>query len=155
MNHRMNGNRRTSLIAITVIMIAVLVVAIVVTLWAISTFGVVPSPFQHRLPPSRYVPPFLDIQLFYTIEAVFSTINIVLSIILLLVYISIYRKTRSEFTIGLTIFSVVFLLNAVVSNPFFRGFFGYRPFGLGPFSMLPDLFTFGALIVLLYLSVTY
>jgi len=154
MNHRMNGNR-TRLITITVIIVAVLVTAIVITLWASSVFRVQPSPFQHEFPPPHYVPPFWDIQLFYTIEAVFSTINIALAIVLFLVYVSIYRKTRSEFTIGLTIFSLVFLLNAVVSNPFFRGFFGYRPFGLGPFTMLPDLFTFGALIVLLYLSVEY
>jgi hypothetical protein len=33
--------------------------------------------------------------------------------------------------------------------------FGFRPFGLGPFAMLPDLFTLGALAVLLYLSVKY
>jgi hypothetical protein len=78
-----------------------------------------------------------------------------LSILLLLVYVSIYRKTRSEFTIGLTIFSAVFLLNALASNPLLRAAFGYRPFGLGPFTMLPDLFTFAALIVLLYLSARY
>jgi hypothetical protein len=33
--------------------------------------------------------------------------------------------------------------------------FGFRAFGLGPFAMLPDLFTFGALVVLLYLSIKY
>jgi len=33
--------------------------------------------------------------------------------------------------------------------------FGFRPFGLGPFALLPDLFTFGALAVLLYLSIKY
>jgi hypothetical protein len=33
--------------------------------------------------------------------------------------------------------------------------FGFRLFGLGPFAMLPDLFTFAALAVLLYLSVKY
>jgi len=33
--------------------------------------------------------------------------------------------------------------------------FGFWPLGLGPFAMLPDLFTLGALAVLLYLSVKY
>jgi hypothetical protein len=96
-----------------------------------------------------------DIELYYTIETVISTINVALSIFLLIIYVSIYQKTRSEFTIGLAIFSAVFLLNAVASNPLFRGAFGYRPFGLGPFAMLPDLFTLAALAVLLYLSVKY
>ena len=70
-------------------------------------------------------------------------------------YIDIYRKTQSEFTVGLMIFSIVLLLNALASNPLVTWAFGYRAFGLGPFAMLPDLFTFGALIVLLYLSVKY
>jgi hypothetical protein len=73
----------------------------------------------------------------------------------LLTYVSIYRKTRSEFTIGLIIFSMVLLLNALTSNPLVIWAFGFRPFGLGPFAMLPDLFTFVALAVLLYLTTKY
>lgn len=149
----MNKNVRTKLILATLIVVAVVVVAVVVALWATSTFELPPPPFEHRFPPSEYIPE--DIELFYTVETVVSTINVMLSIVLLLIYVSIYRKTRSEFTIGLTVFSAVFLLNALASSPLFRGVFGYRPFGLGPFTMLPDLFTFGALLVLLYLSVRY
>jgi hypothetical protein len=44
------------------------------------------------------------------------------------------------------------LLNALVSNPLLQFGFGFRAFGLGPFAMLPDLFTFFALVVLLYLT---
>jgi hypothetical protein len=46
-------------------------------------------------------------------------------------------------------------MNALVSNPFMMWAFGFRAFGLGPFAMLPDLFTLAALSVLLYLSVKY
>jgi hypothetical protein len=74
---------------------------------------------------------------------------------LLLTYVNIYRKTRSEFTIGLVIFSAVFLLNALASNPLVIWAFGFTSVGLGPFAMLPELFTCGALMVLLYLSVKY
>jgi hypothetical protein len=35
------------------------------------------------------------------------------------------------------------------------GIFGFIAFGLGPFALLPELFEFLALIVLLYLSVKY
>jgi hypothetical protein len=35
------------------------------------------------------------------------------------------------------------------------GAFGFGLFGLGPFALLPDLFEFVALSVLLYLSVKY
>jgi hypothetical protein len=70
-------------------------------------------------------------------------------------YINIYRKTRSEFTIGLIIFSTVLLLHAFVSIPLTHGVFGFYDFGLGPFAMLPDLFTCLALGVLLYLTFKY
>jgi hypothetical protein len=33
--------------------------------------------------------------------------------------------------------------------------FGFRAFGLGPFAMLPDLFTCIALAILLYFTVQY
>lgn len=67
----------------------------------------------------------------------------------------IHRKTQSEFTIGLIIFSMVLLLYALASNPLLHRAFGFRAFGLGPFAMLPDLFTCVALSVLLYLTVKY
>jgi hypothetical protein len=147
----MNKNVRTWLILATLI-----VVAILATLWATSTFWF-PSypwePWERHLPPQHEIPE--DIEFFYTVDAVVSTVNVTLSIFLLLIYVSIYRKTRSEFTIGLMIFSAVFLLNALASNPLVIWAFGFRPFGLGPFAMLPDLFTLGALAVLLYLSVKY
>ncbi len=100
-------------------------------------------------------PPRGDIELFYTIKTVFSTINMTLVIILLLTYIDIYRKTKSDFTVGLIIFSMILLLYTVASNPIMHWAFGFRAFGLGPFAMLPDLFTCIALVVLLYLSVKY
>jgi len=94
----------------------------------------------------------LDIQLFYTVRAVISTVNIALVLILLFTYLDIYWKTRAEFTAGLVIFSLVLLFYTITSNPFIQRIFGFRAFGLGPFAMLPDLFAFMALLVLLYLS---
>ena len=148
MKHRMNKSVRTWLVLATLI-----VVAILAALWATSRFRFPPSPWEHRWPPSHTIPG--DIEFFYTAQTVVSTINVTLSVFLLLTYVSIYRKTRSEFTIGLIIFSMVFLLNALASNPFVMEVFGYRPIGLGPFALLPDLFTFVALAVLLYLSIKY
>jgi hypothetical protein len=96
-----------------------------------------------------------DIELYYTINAVVTTINAALSIFLLIAYISIYRRTKSEFTLALIIFSFVFFLNALVSSPLVHGVFGFRGFGLGPFAMLPDLLTCFALAVLVYLTFKY
>jgi len=105
-------------------------------------WGIVP-------PPGVFIP---DIELFYTIKSVISTVNISLTLILLFIYVDIYRKTKSQFTIGLIIFSLILLFYTISSNPFIQSLFSFRAFGLGPFAMLPDIFTFAALLILLYLS---
>jgi uncharacterized membrane protein len=135
------------------ILVALIAVAMLATLWATSTVWFPRYPFGPRGPSGRIPGP--DIQLFYSIQAIVSTINVTLAIFLLATYISIYEKTKSEFTIGLALFSGIFLLNAIASNPFVILAFGYRPSGLGPFAMLSDLFTSVALAVLLYLSIKY
>jgi len=154
MKHDMNANPNTRIWLILVALVVVVLAGILAALWAVSTFFVPFSPFEHPQPP-YYVPNPWDFEFFYTAQTVVSTINVTLAVLLLLIYVSIYRKTRSEFTIGLIIFSTVFLLNAIASDPLIVRAFGYRPIGLGPFALLPALFTFGALIVLLYLSAKY
>jgi len=144
----MNINARIWLLLGTLIIVAVLA-----ALWAASTSWFPRHPWEPRLRPPENIP--WDIEFFYTTETVVSTINVTLSVFLLLTYIDVYGKTRSEFTIGLMIFSLVFLLKSLASNPLVMWTFGFRPFGLGPFALLPDLFTCAALIALLYLSVRY
>jgi len=148
MKNHMNKNTRTWLVLATLIVAAVLA-----TLWATSTEWLPLYPWRHRPPPLHEIPG--DIEFFYTAQTVGSTVNVTLSIFLLLIYISIYRRTRSEFTIGLITIIIFFLLSALASNPLVIRAFGFLPLGLGPFALLPDLFTFGALAVLLYLSVKY
>jgi hypothetical protein len=133
--------------------LATIIVVAILAFWASSAFWLPRSPFEPHQPPLRNIRG--DIELFYTLKTVISTINVTLSVILLMTYVSLYRKTRSEFTVGLIIFSAVFLLNALASNPLIIWAFGFIPGGLGPFAMLPDLFTLVALGVLLYLSVKY
>ena len=85
----------------------------------------------------------------------FSTINIVLTLVLIVNYVSIYLKTKSQFTIGLLLFALFFLIKDITWSPFVIGFAGFGTFGLGPFAFLPDLFEMAALLVLFYLSVKY
>lgn len=151
MKPRMNQKPRTWLLLLLIPI--VVVVAILAAFWVTSTLGFPRFPWEPRERPPYNIPG--DIEFFYAAKTVVSTINVAMLIFLLFTYISIYRKTRSEFTIGLIIFSLVFLLNALASNPIVMWTFGFRPFGLGPFALLPDLFTLGALTVLLYLSVKY
>jgi len=95
---------------------------------------------------------YMDIELFYKIKTILSSINATLLVFLLATYVDMYKKLKSEFTIGLILFSLILLLYALTSNPLLQWLFGYQAFGLGPFAMLPDLFTTLALAVLLYLT---
>jgi hypothetical protein len=105
--------------------------------------------------PRSYFPNPADLDFYYVARTVFSTINIVLLIVLIVNYVSIFLKTRSEFTIGLILFSVFFLMKDITWSPFIVRFAGFDVFGLGPFAFLPDLFELIALSVLLYLSIEY
>ncbi len=96
-----------------------------------------------------------DFELYYTARTILSTVNIVLTVILIFNYASIYRKTKSEFTIGLMLFAAFFLIKDIAWSPFVIGLAGFGIFGLGPFAFLPDLFEMAALLVLFYLSVKY
>jgi hypothetical protein len=142
----------TSNAKIGLVLLVVAAVAILSGFWATS--------YEQRAPPfePRPWPPFPtermreDLELFYTIKTIVSSVNVTLLVILLITYIGIYRKTRSEFTVGLMLFSLVLFLYAMASNPIVQVAFGYRAFGLGPFAMLPDIFSLIALTVLLYLT---
>jgi hypothetical protein len=89
---------------------------------------------------------------FLTIKTAVTSINITISLILIFLYVNIYRKIKSDFTLGLIIVMFSMLVYAVTSNPLFHAIFGYGIFGLGPFTMIPDLFSTVALSTLLYLS---
>ena len=136
-----------------------LLLAVVVAIVLLVIFWTIEYPTQ---PPilkmmesrQRHPPPW-DIELFYTFKTILSTVNVALLIFLLVSYLDIYRKIKSEFTIGLIVFSLTLLFYALSSNPLVHWLFGFRGFGLGPFAMLPDLFTTVALTVLLYLTFKY
>jgi len=93
-----------------------------------------------------------DIELYYKIQTILSSINATLLVFLLGTYVDMYMKLKSEFTIGLMLFSLTLLMYALTSNPLLQWIFGYQAFGLGPFAMLPEMFTTLALSVLLYLT---
>jgi hypothetical protein len=154
LENRMNRNLKTWLILVILAVIAVAILAAVWAATAIYESQVYQPGFPFRpLQPPGEIPG--DIELFYIVRTVISAVNITLLVALIITYASIYIKTRSEFTIGLLIFAIIFLMKDLTSNPFVTGAFGFRLYGLGPFALLPDLFELVALTVLLYLSVKY
>jgi hypothetical protein len=92
-----------------------------------------------------------DLEIFYTVKMVLSSINVVLLGSLLVIYYGIYRDLKSEFSLSLLFFCLALLLYAVTSNPLVSRGLGFIGYGLGPFAMLPDVFTLIASAVLLYL----
>jgi hypothetical protein len=112
-----------------------------------------PSLMEPPKPPPEGIPG--DIQLYYVLDSIFSTLNATLLVFLLVLYVGIYVKRNVDFTLWLTIFCSVLLLDALTSNPIIQWAFGFHPSGLGPFAMLPTIFTSAALAILLYLTLRY
>ncbi len=147
----MNKNQRTS-----VVLVVLIVVALIVSFLGIHFLQPLERPFERPFEHRPVLPPTPgDIELYYLVRTMLTTINVALLIFLFATYLGIYRKIKSDFTIGLMVFSMVLLLYALSSNPLVQYVFGFRAFGLGPFAMLPDLFTSVALAVLLYLTFRY
>jgi hypothetical protein len=86
------------------------------------------------------------------IKYALSLINIGLILVVFVLYAKIYRKTKSPFSLGLSIFSLAFLLDILTSSPLFQAICGFRSSGLGPFLIVPDIFTTVALAILVYLT---
>ena len=135
MNQHMPKNVKSWLILAVVIIVAILAIV-----WA-TLFTPLPPPAS---------PP--DFPIFFTLKTVITSVNATLLIILFIIYVDIYRKTRSKFSLGLLIFTLALLLQALSSHPLLHHLFGYRGAGLGPFLMLPDFFTLIASVMLLYLA---
>lgn len=138
-----------------VIVIGLIAIGILAALWASLSFDVITSsrfPFR-PLPRPEFNP--ADLEFYYIARTVVSTINITLLVFLIATYAIIYTKMKSEFTIGLLLFAIIFLIKDITASPLITGAFGFNLYGLGPFALLPDLFELAALSVLLYLSVKY
>jgi hypothetical protein len=89
---------------------------------------------------------------FQTLHTVFTLANIGLILILLFYFYKSYRQIRSRFTLGLMIFAIVFLVNAIFRCPLFQLLFitGQNcPYT--PYYTIASGFEFVALLILLYL----
>jgi hypothetical protein len=78
--------------------------------------------------------------------------NILLILILLYYFYQSYRKLRSKFTLGLVIFSLIFLVNALLRCPVFYTLFTIEhacPYT--PYYTISSGFEFVALLILIYL----
>ena len=84
-------------------------------------------------------------------SSLLASMTTLLLVILLAQYLQTYSELHSEFTLALIVMALGLLLNSAASNPLLFTRFGYGPMG-GPFSFLPQLFTFAVTIMLLILN---
>jgi len=150
----MNSNTKRGLILATMVAVALLVAFYDLTTHTFPSDKPPDIPSDILKARREHAIPW-DMELFYTVKTVISTINVALLVFLLATYLDVYRNIKSEFTIALVVFSIVLLFYALSSNPLVYQPFGFRAFGLGPFAMLSDLFTCIAVSILIYLSFKY
>ena len=147
-------NKSKFRLALAILLVAMLVlIAVLAAFWVIVGQPTFPGFQQRQAPPTGIISG--DFEFFYGAYTIISTLNIALLVLLTTSYIDIYIKTRSQFTIGLIIFALVFLVKDLTSSPLITSLLGFRAYGLGPFEFLPGLFECFALAILLYLSIKY
>jgi hypothetical protein len=147
-------NKSKFRLALAILLVAMLVlIAVLAAFWVIVGQPMFPGLQQRQAPPTGIISG--DFEFFYGAYTIISTLNIALLVLLTTSYIDIYIKTRSQFTIGLIIFALVFLVKDLTSSPLIMSLLGFRAYGLGPFEFLPGLFECFALSILLYLSIKY
>jgi hypothetical protein len=98
-------------------------------------------------------PVVMQDMLLINVKAMITLGNLILLLFLLFIYAKSYNQIKSKFALGLIAFIVLLIMHAITSNPFLHYTCGYRRMStLGLFVILPDLFEFVALWILLYIS---
>ncbi len=91
------------------------------------------------------------LDLVYSIATVGS---IILLLILIYIFLKNYLKLRSNFTLGLLLFSVILLFNAIVTCPVFYTFVSpLLDIPITSFYIAAAIFEFAALLVLTFLVI--
>jgi hypothetical protein len=103
-------------------------------------------------PPPKPFPEKKEFSFHFWGSIIFISINLVLLLGLLGIYINTYVTTRSSFMLGLILFISVLAIQSILSLPILHTLFGFTSFGLGVFGVLPHLFETFALIILFILS---
>lgn len=117
-----------------------------------SFLGCIPKELAQKGLQSHAVGSIWERGQMFQIKYALSLINLGLILAVFILYANIYRKTKSPFSLGLAIFSLAFLFNILTGSPLLHTLCGFRSTGLGPFLIIPDIFTTIALSILVYLT---
>lgn len=119
---------------------------------AIIVGALVGFALSEALLPSRNIELKGELGFYIVLKCILTTMNMASSLMLMSVYIRVYSDTNAKFSIGLVFVAFALFIYATTSNPIITAYCGFCVQGLGPFTMIPDLFSALALIMLLYLG---
>jgi len=105
---------------------------------------------QVDLPLARQI--WKDFSDIFTLVTIVICLNLFFIIGLLFLYLDSFRKTRSNFMLGLIMFLCVLFAQSLFSLPPVQMILGQFVFDLGLINIIPNLFETIALIILFYLS---
>jgi hypothetical protein len=88
----------------------------------------------------------------YMLGTIIISINLTLLLGLLWSYFQSYRRTKSNFLLGLVLFIGVLVLQTLLNLPLISIILGNSTYQSGIFTILPNMFETIALIILFYLS---
>lgn len=88
----------------------------------------------------------------YMLGTIIISINLTLLLGLLWSYLHSYRRTKSNFLLGLVLFIGVLVLQTLLNLPLISIMLGNSAYQSGIFIILPNMFETIALIILFYLS---
>ncbi len=132
--------------------VGAILVVIIMALVAFSHF------INLLIPYSPHGMRFVSLAVFRFLEGIqvlnllISTVNAVLLVYLLYTYVSVYQEIRSKFSLGLIALASALLAHTISANPIVSLIFGFKGSGLGPFEVIPSIFTLAAALVLIHLS---
>ena len=105
------------------------------------------------MPPPAPAPAPLPHMWLSNIQAVITLGNVILLLCLLYIYARNYEQIKSKFALGLIVFIIFLLVQAITSNPLVHLLWGFRHLhALGLLQIVSAWFEFVALAILLYIS---
>jgi hypothetical protein len=138
--------KRTLLGIFAILVVVAIILGVLLSTWIIDFITDPNFPFEI---PEELLPGIL---LYTPLKVILSLVNMVLILLMLAIYVDLYRKLKSRFTAALLLMIIVLMFNVMTSNPAVFLRFGPQIVGFGPFLIIPDLFTTIALTVLFYIS---
>ena len=102
-------NQKIAIMLVILLGLSALLAVIISSYQTSQPMGFPFAPREFRINPG-------DIELYYMVQTVLSTVNIVLTAVLIFNYAGIYAKTKSEFTLGLLLFAKDLQSGAIGKN---------------------------------------